>query len=552
MKKYLKETAKYILRSPWRIRQYIDEVERMYAMTPEELAKRNEERFMYIFRRAINESPFYKKFYAEAGISVDDVRSLSDITKLPVLTKEMVKANGKDMIIPGKRMVKNHTSGTTGTPLNVWESWEALFWEQAYFYCYRKRCGYVYGKDVMASLRGNLSKAETSLWIHISKTLYLSSYNLKPEYTRLYHKQLLKRKPKAVEGYPSALYTLACNFEEQGLDVSIPVCFTSSENLLDYQRVKIQKVFHTEVFDHYGTTERTIRLEEAFDHNGYFEDPGYSINEYLEDGEITTSLINADFPMIRYRGNDIIELNGDSGRVVKISGRANVNIYGKDGTAYAAGLTSIVRAVDGISNAQLVQKEVGKLDVNVVLSEEKAEDSDFWEICLLEIKKTLNEKIGLGNMDVAINRIRKENLIYSKTGKFNFIVSKITPPSNHRSCIGGYNLFGTFVKSVKGRSMSFIVGKDGSLYSDSALTFILKDGDTIKYAQFIQQVDGSVDLNVVPMGASVSEYDKKHLLELINEKCGADAFDLRINEITENEIIYSSRGKFLFVIRNTM
>lgn len=36
---------------------------------------------------------------------------------------------------------------------------------------------------------------------------------------------------------------------------------TSSETLHDYQRALIEKVFNTQIYDHYGTTERTIRLE---------------------------------------------------------------------------------------------------------------------------------------------------------------------------------------------------------------------------------------------------------------------------------------------------
>lgn len=70
----------------------------------------------------------------------------------------------------------------------------------------------------------------------------------------------------------------------------------------------------------YGTTERTIRLSEALNHNGYYEEPGYSINEYTEDGEITTSLINESFPLIRYKGNDVMELMklDDSNRQVRV------------------------------------------------------------------------------------------------------------------------------------------------------------------------------------------------------------------------------------------
>jgi hypothetical protein len=84
--------------------------------------------------------------------------------------------------------------------------------------------------------------------------------------------------PRAIEGYPSSLYNLALLLKDKGLYCNIPVCFTSSENLLDFQRQLIEERFHTKIFDHYGTTERTIRISESIKHDGYFEDPGYSIN----------------------------------------------------------------------------------------------------------------------------------------------------------------------------------------------------------------------------------------------------------------------------------
>lgn len=45
IKKYLKETAKYLLRCYPVIRTYIKRVDAMYEMSNEELKKRNEERF---------------------------------------------------------------------------------------------------------------------------------------------------------------------------------------------------------------------------------------------------------------------------------------------------------------------------------------------------------------------------------------------------------------------------------------------------------------------------------------------------------------------------
>ena len=43
MKKYLKETAKYLLRCPLIISPYVVEIEKMYGMTSDELNRRNEE-----------------------------------------------------------------------------------------------------------------------------------------------------------------------------------------------------------------------------------------------------------------------------------------------------------------------------------------------------------------------------------------------------------------------------------------------------------------------------------------------------------------------------
>ena len=53
LKKYLQETAKYLLRSYPVIRPYVKKVERLYQMTDEELHEYNEQRFLYIFRKAM-------------------------------------------------------------------------------------------------------------------------------------------------------------------------------------------------------------------------------------------------------------------------------------------------------------------------------------------------------------------------------------------------------------------------------------------------------------------------------------------------------------------
>lgn len=423
MNKYLKESIKYLLRSYPVIYPYVKEVERMYNMSHDELQERNERIFLNIFRKAYTKSSFYHKLYTEAGIKLEDIKCLGDISKLPVVTKDMILHQSDALLTTSKwKLLKNRTSGTTGTPLTVFEDWKSIWREQAYFYCYRKRCGYTYGQPLV-SLRGNLGKKDTMMYVHISNTLYLSSYNINEQTVWAYYKGIEKRSPRAIEGYPSSLYNLALLLKDKGLYCNIPVCFTFSENLLDFQRQLIEERFHTKIFDHYGTTERTIRISESIKHDGYFEDPGYSINEYLKDRVISTSLINSAFPLIRYQSSDVVILkeNTKDERVSidRIQGRSGNCIKGKDGSIYNnAALTFILTYSHNIRYAQFIQKKNGKVLLNIV------PEAVFSSQNLDELKQMIDLKIGLSNLELEINLIKEQDLIYTTRNKYSYIISE--------------------------------------------------------------------------------------------------------------------------------
>ena len=425
MNKYITESLKYFLRSNLFISKYYGEIKSLYEMSPIDLRDRNEKLFLKLFHLAYTKSSFYNQLYQKAGIQLEDIQKLEDIKKLPIITKDLIREKPESLLTCKKwRLISNHTSGTTGTPLTIYENWALIWKARAYYAYYRKLCGFTYGEPLV-SLRGSLSKKNISMYLHISNTLFLSSYNINEKTIKQYWEKIEAHKPKAIEGYPSTLYNLAIHIKDQGLRCNIPLCFTSSETLFDYQRELIQQVFNTQIYDHYGLTERSIALCENFDHNGYFEQPGYSFNEYLKEGVITTSLINSAFPLIRYKINDIIDVEDNydmafsSKRTIinSIKGRSNQYLIGKDGTRYSGGLTYIIKELDNIKNAQLVQREKGKLDINIVSDKELTTEQ------LNRLHRFLNERIGDNNMDFTINRINENQLIYTNNNKYNFIVS---------------------------------------------------------------------------------------------------------------------------------
>lgn len=428
-KKYIKESLKYLLRSSFFINKYVEEIDALYEMTPMELKMRNEKRFLEIFNKVFTSSAYYRNLCKSVGVtSIDDIKHIEDIVKLPILTKDMLKKHGKELLTcKEKGLIKNHTSGTTGTPLTVFQDWKSVWKEQAYFVCYRKRCGYNYGEP-MVSLRGNLTRDEIYLKIHVSNTLFLSSYNINSKTAETYHRLIEKHHPKAIEGYPSSLYSLALVFRDKGFECHIPVAFTSSETLFDYQRKLIEEVFHTQVFDHYGTTERTIRLEESLDHNGYFEDPGYGIEEYYDDHIISTSLINDVFPLIRYKTDDRIVLKegvnkslqgfiDEASGIERIVGRTDDILVCKDRSMVTR--VDFIEEGEHIKACQWIQNEKGKLEIRIVPDEGFTnKDVDF------VIEETL-KRCGHGNMDITTKVCSMDEMIFSKRGKFKLIVNNL-------------------------------------------------------------------------------------------------------------------------------
>jgi len=529
IKKYLYETAKYVLRSYPIIRPYIKEVERMYAMGNEELSRRNEMRFLEIFRRAYDKSPFYNRLYTNAGIRKEDITCLADIKKLPVVTKDMVKQNANDILtVPLWKVVAANTSGTTGTPLRIYESWPSIWRSQAYTYCTRKRNGFTYGQKLV-SLRGHLDRKTTFLRVHISNTLYLSSYNINQQNIRKYYDLIKNFNPVAIEGYPSSLYSLALFMKEADLKLHIPVTFTSSETLFNYQRVLIQGRLGTEVYDNYGMTEQTIYLQEAYNHQGYYEMPGYSINEYLNNGEICTSLVNEAFPLIRYRSNDVMEITETTEEntqivVKRVGGQENC-ISCNDGMRIMH-LAFLFNGVKHVKMSQLVQNKNGLLEVRVV------PENGFDEENKNQIVQNLIARVGNGNIDYRIRLINEKDMICDLERDFKYLADLMFVKPKK------------MLRGIIGRVDDYVVCKDGTMVT--RIDFV-ENGKHIKACQWVQDEKGKVMILVVP-DVGFTEADASFVKEATLERIGYDNMDIDFRLVAIDDLIYTDRGKFKLIV----
>ena len=101
------------------------------------LQKLQFKRFKNIFTHAYNNSPFYRRLYRKAGVTVDDIKTLDDIRKVPMVTKEDFRTAqwnkepfpyGEMLAVPIEEVTAYHqTAGTTGIPTRFGDTW--LDWE---------------------------------------------------------------------------------------------------------------------------------------------------------------------------------------------------------------------------------------------------------------------------------------------------------------------------------------------------------------------------------------------------------------------------------------
>lgn len=376
--------------------------------------------FIHLFKRAYQKSEFYKKLYQQHGIQIQDIQSVEDIGKLPIITKQEIRDRVNDILIGSKYLVgKGLTSGTTGTPLKVYRDYDSILTEAAFSWAQRDVFGYLPGMKTV-SMRGDLGR--DTLYKHdpFSNTLFISSYNLKEEHATLYFNKISEFSPYAILAYPSSVYILATYFERLGKVLKVPYIFTSSETLYDFQRETIELVFNGKVVDWYGNAERSIAIEQLWD-NKYYEIPLYSINEYQEDCTITTSLVNFSFPLIRYKVNDVIqparESNNSIREIKKLTGRIDDILFLSDGTKIGR-MDVVFKGVEHIEFAQFIQKSKETFSLNLVVN------TNFNEKDEKKLLENLRDRLG-EKADFKMNFVSEKDIIFTRANKYKLVINEV-------------------------------------------------------------------------------------------------------------------------------
>jgi phenylacetate-CoA ligase len=336
--------------------------------------------------------PYYRALFATLGFVPEEVRSLQDLERLPLLDKAAIRTNTDAMKADGARnLARFNTGGSSGQPL--------------IFYIGKERVSH----DVAAKWRAtrwwnvDIGDSEIVVWgspIELGsqdrmrgfrdlmlRTKLLPAFEMSPEKLDGFLAEIRSRKPKMLFGYPSALSHIARHAEAKEMrmdDLGIRVAFVTSERLYDEQREQISKTFGCPVANGYGGRDAGFIAHQC-PHGGMHitaEDiiveivsPTGAVLPAGEPGEIvTTHLATGDFPFIRYRTGDIGTLDtkpcscGRGLPVIKeIQGRSTDFVVAQDGTVmHGLALVYILRDLPEVRAFKIIQESVDFTRVLVV------------------------------------------------------------------------------------------------------------------------------------------------------------------------------------------
>lgn len=286
------------------------------------------ERLQALLRVAYTQTFFYRRLYEAHKVKPDDIRSLDDMYKLPIITKEDIRANLEDMIprrLNRKDLRFLTTSGSTGEPLGLYHDATTIEQvEMAFIMRQWRWAGYRRG-DPYASFRGHILRLEKhkgrrELWDYVTddNRLALLAHDTAEATLQAAVQKLRAFKPRFIQTYPSTLEIVARYMQRNNIDdIHVDAVFCESETLYPHQRALIEDAFHTHVFAGYGHSERAVDAVECEAHMGYHVSMEYGILELLDDDNqpittpgqpghvVGTGLDTFSMPIIRYMTDDV-------------------------------------------------------------------------------------------------------------------------------------------------------------------------------------------------------------------------------------------------------
>jgi phenylacetate-CoA ligase len=421
------------------------EFERTQWLPGEELRELTWSRARELVDHAFHHCPFYRRRFDLVGAVPGDLKSLEDLTQIPILEKEDIQLHRDAMVAenwPRDDLMPNQTGGSTGEPISFCISRARNQSRMAAMWRHNAWAGYDVG-DKAAYVWGAIPDApkhsikQWSRNLLIDRVLYLDAANITEEKMGAFHIALKKFRPKVIQAYARSLALFAQYLKSRSLPAYQPhSIITSAEFLSSDERTLIEEVFGCPVFNRYGCREFGVIASECGEHEGlHVMAEGLHVEVVCgsrparvgETGSIlVTDLLNFAMPLIRYRIGDMAShgIPCSCGRGLQtlqgIEGRVTDFLVGADGRLVSGVFlaTYVIANADSLGQVQLYQDTPGRVLYRIRQLPGKSVSRED----LLFVESETKRHLGAGTQ---VDFEFVDQIPNGPSGKFLYCISKV-------------------------------------------------------------------------------------------------------------------------------
>lgn len=406
-------------------------------LSRQKLAEIQQRKLKAIIKDSYENVPYYRKLFDSHGVKPEDIRTVEDLSKIPITAKSTIQSLPITEITSKKvdlsKCVSTRTSGTQGIPLTIYfrkedDNFLDMVWART-----RLENGQrLIDKTAHIRVTTYLTHPKTKNWFEwlgIWRMVDVSLFDIK------HLLEILEKvNPEVIIGHASELKLLAEALQGQRNKKMHPrLIFTTAELLDANSRRFIASTFGAQLFDCYGTHELGLIAWECSKKSGYHINIDSVVVEFVWNGKtvspgkegklVCTGLHSYAMPFIRYEIGDVGVKSDEKcpcGRGLPfmkiIEGRLADFIVLPSGRMVSPySLTCAMETVPGIARYQIVQERRNKIVVRLVRG--KQFSPEVFSKIIEKFQALLKEEVEI--------EFKVMEVIPKDSQKFRVVVSKV-------------------------------------------------------------------------------------------------------------------------------
>lgn len=365
------------------------------AFESKEQIKRMQEKKLQEAVTYLNEhSPFYRELFTSARFNVKGIKTIEDLSVIPVTVKEDLQQRNNDFLcVPKNRIIEySSTSGTLGSPVTI-----ALTENDLDRLTYNEYSSFVSAEGSAENIYQLMLTLDRQFMAGMAyyaglRKLGAGIIRLGPGVPSLQWETIQRLKPTAIVAVPSFILKLVQFANEHKIDINAStvkkaICIGENIRNTDFSLntlgKRITDAWNIKLFSTYASTEMQTAFTECSECKGGHLQPDLLIVELLDEmnkpvaagepGEVTITTLGVEgMPLLRYKTGDICvyddapcKCGRNTLRLSPVMGRKKQMIKYKGTTLYPPSIFDLLNEMEEVQDfvAEVYSNDIGMDEV---------------------------------------------------------------------------------------------------------------------------------------------------------------------------------------------